>query len=79
MTADFDKEIAAIMTRIRAAEADYGHARLHDPGHPDTERLRLQITDGKRRIVDLAEQKARARSADEMSPQSRAVFFGGNG
>jgi hypothetical protein len=79
MTDIIDKEIAAITKRVRAAEADYSHARLHDPGHPDTERLRLQITDGKRRIVDLAEQKARARSADEMSSQSRAVFFGGNG
>ena len=59
MSADFDKEIAAITQRIRAAENDYSHARLHDPGHPDTEKLRRQIADGKRRIVDLAEQRGR--------------------
>jgi hypothetical protein len=79
MSVDFDKEIAAITKRMRAAEDDYRHARLHDPGHPDTDRLRREIADAKRRIVELAEQKARARSADEMSPQSRAVFYGGNG
>lgn len=74
-----DQEIAAIAKRMRVAEADFAHARLYDPGHPNTERLRRQIVDAKRQIVDLAEQKARARSADEMNPQSRAVFYGGNG
>ena len=79
MSADFDKEIAAIMTRIRAAEDGYRHARLYDPGHPDTERLRRRIADDKRQIVSLAEQKARALSADEMNPQSRSTFYGSNG
>ena len=74
-----DKEIAALSQRIRTAENDFAHARLHDPGHPDTERLRRRIADDKRQIVGLVEQKARARSADEMNPQSRAVFYGGNG
>jgi hypothetical protein len=78
MSADFDKEIAAIMTRIRAAENDYSHARLHDPGHPNTDRLRREIADAKRRIVDLAEQQARTRSADEANVKCSAVFFGGS-
>jgi hypothetical protein len=74
-----DKEIAAITQRIRAAENDYSHARLHDPGHPTTERLRRQIADGNRRLVDLAEQRARARSADELNTRNNSVFYGGNG
>jgi hypothetical protein len=78
MSADFDKEIAAITQRIRAAEDDYRHARLHDPGHPDTEKLRRQIADGKRRIVDLVEQRARVRSADELNTRNNSVFFGSN-
>jgi hypothetical protein len=71
-------EIAAITKRVRAAEADYAHARLHDPGHPNTDRLRREIADAKRRIVDLAEQQARTRSADEANVKSSAVFFGGS-
>jgi hypothetical protein len=74
-----DKEIAAITQRIRAAENDYSHARLHDPGHSNTERLRRQIADDKRRLVSLAEQRARTRSADELNTRNNSVFYGGNG
>ena len=77
MSVDFDREIAAIAKRVRAAEDDYRHARLYDPGHPNTERLRRQIADAKRQIVSLAEQRARARSADE-TIKANAVFHGGN-
>jgi len=73
-----DKEIAAITQRIRAAENDFAHARLFDPGHPNTERLRRQIADDKRRIVSLAEQRARTRSADELNARNNSVFFGSN-
>jgi hypothetical protein len=76
---DFDKEIAAIAKRMQTADEAYRHALAYDPGHPHTERLRRQIAEGKRQIVDLAEQRARARSADEVSPQSRAIFHGSNG
>jgi hypothetical protein len=79
MSVDFDKEIAAITKRLRAAEDDYSHARLHDPGHPDTERLRRRIADDKRLIVGLAEQRARTRSADELHTRNSSVFYGGNG
>lgn len=71
-----DKEIAAIAKRVRAAEDDYRHARLYDPGHPTTERLRRQIADDKRRLVDLAEQRARTRSADAFNKKNNSVFFG---
>jgi hypothetical protein len=30
MSVDFDREIAAIAKRVRAAEDDYRHARLYD-------------------------------------------------
>jgi hypothetical protein len=75
---DFDREIAAITKRVRAAEDDYAHARLHDPGHPNTERLRRQIAGDKRQIVSLAEQRARARSADELHTRDTSVFSGSN-
>jgi hypothetical protein len=44
---DIDKEIAPITRCMRAAAHDYDHARLYDPGHPNTERLRRQIADDK--------------------------------
>jgi hypothetical protein len=69
-------EIAAITKRVRAAEADYAHARLHDPGHPNTERLRRQIADDKRWLVDLTGQRAQALSADEFNKRNNSVFFG---
>jgi hypothetical protein len=71
-----DKEIAALTRRIRTAENDFAHARLHDFGHPDTEKLRRAIVADKRRLVDLAEQRARTRSADELHARNNAVFFG---
>jgi hypothetical protein len=73
-----DKEIAAITQRIRAAENDFAHARHYDPGHPNTERLRRQIVADKQRIVGLAEQRARTRSADELNTRNNSVFWGGN-
>lgn len=74
-----DKEIAALTQRIRTAENDFAHARLHDPGHPDTERLRRRIADDKRWLVDLTSQRARALSADELNKKSSSTFYGGNG
>jgi hypothetical protein len=70
-----DNEIAAITKRMGAVNDAYDRARLHDPGHPDTERLRRLIADDKRRVVDLIEQRARTRSADETNTKNNAVFF----
>jgi hypothetical protein len=78
MSVDFDREIAAITRRVRAAEDDYRHARLYDPGHPTTERLRRQIANDKRRLVDLIGQRAQALSADELGKKNNSVFFGSN-
>ena len=75
---DFDKEIAAIARRMRVAEDAYSHARHYDPGHPNTERLRRQIVADKQRIVGLAEQRERTRSADELNARNNSVFFGSN-
>ena len=73
-----DKEIAVLTRRIRTAENAFAHARLHDFGHPDTEKLRRAIVADKRRLVDLAELRARARSADELHTRDTSVFSGSN-
>ena len=49
------RKLLQLPQRMRTAENDYRHARLHDPGHPDTERLRRRIADDKRWLVELTE------------------------
>jgi hypothetical protein len=78
MSTNFDAEIAALCQRIRAAEPAYKHAQLYDRGHPNTERLRRQLADDKRWLVELTGRRAQALSADEFHTNNNSVFFGSN-